>query len=623
MSTHDKLNERPIYLRGVFLLLAIAQSVIHLHNDFSALRIPVSPLPAPSDPDEGTHPIAPVSRQLPPALLSILRRIIITSAMTCTIGPFVYTFCMRQMFWSWHLAFAKLYYNLARSDARPPGWAPANPLMMLRSFGAGLLLLLTWEATSFLFTALFVQEPLKKGQVLSAASKDPNGTLLNGVKAKTAVVKTFAFWELALIARSFPERRKAIFADIEREVTPAKSSAQQTAPGVEGSTKDGSMPKIVQPVSSTCWAQMQNAALDVIRDISIRIEGPKETATTATEQASPTGHGLNDESLPNIVRSVSSKAIFANAAAPRTRAEKFQAHSGQIAKTLGQSSQPWSPDVAKVKGLLEYVTPAGLSHEPAQTSIQQYWIVVQATPVGRVFRKSKRQEISAVVLGSGHAKTALIVDSIDIVTRMLVASLSEDVYGKAVSGVPEAVRTFVKAISCIENYVRKTGTVQADGIREVEIVVERLRAGLVELLSAFQLYLADVGLGIGELNEAKRAAEKRSLYASDVQSAPEMAMTTGAQDPTRNLASKSKAEPARQKANREQSGLGRTRNEERHEKPATRRIESGRGIQDPNYPGSDWNDYWGTHDGNKLFERPRKEEAYPKAKSRGVPQTAA
>jgi hypothetical protein len=42
-------------------------------------------------------------------------------------------------------------------------------------------------------------------------------------------------------------------------------------------------------------------------------------------------------------------------------------------------------------------------------------------------------------------------------------------------------------------------------------VVERLKAGLAELLSAFKLYLSDVGLGIVELREASHAAEKRSL----------------------------------------------------------------------------------------------------------------
>jgi hypothetical protein len=109
------------------------------------------------------------------------------------------------------------------------------------------------------------------------------------------------------------------------------------------------------------------------------------------------------------------------------------------------------------------------------------------------------------VLGSPTGNAAIIVDVVDAITKMLVASLSEDTYGKATPNVPETVRVFTRTLNSIENLIENSQKESAGQIDEVDIIVERLRAGLKELLAAFQLYLIDVGLGITELNQAKKA----------------------------------------------------------------------------------------------------------------------
>jgi nucleoporin NDC1 len=489
MRTPDRMNERPIYLRGVFVILALAQSIVHLYKDFSALTIEASPLPPPLNPDQRTHRIPSIPHQLQVALMPIVRRSLITSFATALVGPFIYTLAFRRILWRFHVTFAKLWFNIPRSDARPSGYPPAKPAMMLQSFAFGFLLVLTWEASAFLFRALMTQAPLKEGQPLSASSKDPNGTLLNGIKAKNGIVRTFAFWELALIARSFPERRKAIFADIER--------------------KDG-----------PCWGQMQVAALNAIRAISLRINPPDPTVEKdmALRQAANGGGAQQVDSLPQIASPLGSKNIMKAAPPPRTQKEKLQSISGSVAKSLGQSAQPWSPSVAKVRDVMEQARPAGFSNARFAELLNERWSTWQESPIGgglsrigRILRTSKQQYINATVLGTDHASTALIVDAIETLTRMLVASLSDDVYGKAISGVPDTVRTFANAITSIEDFVQKNGPGLDGNLEEVEIVVERLKAGLAELLSAFQLYLSDVGLGIAELREARHAAEKRCL----------------------------------------------------------------------------------------------------------------
>ena len=524
MRTPDRLNERPIYLVGVFILLGLNQSMVHLYKDFSSLRIEASPLPPPSDPDQRTHRIAPISRQLQLAIIPICSRSLLTSAATALLGPFIYSLIFRQYLWWLHLVFAKLWFNIPRSDARPSGYPPATPLMILRSFGLGFLLVLTWEASAFLFSTLMVQPPLKKGQPLSAASKDSNGTLLNGIKAKNDIVKTFAFWELALIARAFPERRKAIFADIER--------------------KDG-----------TCWAQMQVAALEVIKGISLRIH-PVDPAKTV-QQAAASGGAQQVNTLPQIASPISNKNITTVAPPPRTQTERLQSISSSIAKSLGQSPQPWSPPVAKVKDMIDFAGPAGFSKDQVAELVSKKWSALQDSPNGwflswslRFLTTSKQQKINAVVLGSDHAQTALIIDAIESVTRMLVASLSDDVYGKAISGVPDAVRTMANAVTSIEDFVQKNAEDVEGKLEEVEVVVERLKAGLAELLSAFQLYLSDAGLGNVELKEAKHAAEKRSLI-------PEEKVS---KQTTQGVTTDKSAEPTLEQATQSRAGRG-----QRHE----------------------------------------------------------
>ena len=479
VSSPDRLNERPIYLRAIFLMLALVQSCIHIYLDSSAVPIPVAPPPQPSSTEQSTHPTIRVSESLKKDVLPIVTRCVKIAAATCLLGPFVYTLSMRNLLWSWQLAFAKLYYNLPRSDARPSGYPPSRPGLMFTSFWVGFLLLFTWEASSFLFTTLLAQAPLKKGHPLSAGSKDPNGTLLNGVKSKTDTVKTFAFWELALIARLYPDRRKAILADIER-------------PG------------------GACWSQMQVTALDVIRGISLRVSPPKQEVKPA-QRVDP--NALQIERMPKIAQPMIDKPVLLKDAPPQSRMERIETISGNVAKTFTQSGRPWnptqSPAAAKAKDVLEQNSPRRLMQRYPQ--VQEHLEAIQASPIGNIFRTTRQQVVNALVLGDGHGNAAVIVDAGESVTRMLVASLSEDVYGKAVAGVPDAVRVFAQAITDVETYVDVNAKGLAGGIDEVDIVVQRLKAGLTELLSAFQMYLADVGLSIHELNLAKAAAAKRNL----------------------------------------------------------------------------------------------------------------
>jgi nucleoporin NDC1 len=482
MSTNDRLNERPIYLRSVFLMLAMSQAIIDIYRDFGCLHLPVTPLPKTPNPDQPTHKIAPTAVKTQQALPEILQRCALTSFIVAALSPFPYALWLRHIFWSWHLGLAKILYNLPRSNARPVGYPPSNPNFMLRSFAACFLLTLTWETTSFLFSALLLQEPLKKDQPLSAASKDPNGTLITGLKAKRDVVKTFAFWELAIIARKLPERRKAIFADIDKEGGPA-------------------------------WGQMLSAALDVVQGINTRIEGATTPKPRPVDEP-PSPDAMEIDSLPRIAPEPKNVPVFTDSPPPRTRTERLESAVEERLRRIGQSPNAWSPPVNKVKDLVEYATPAELYNDLSSQGLIRYgWNLLTKSTIGWFFRTTFERKVSSVILGGPYGNAAIVVDAIDTVVRMQVASLSEDIYGKVIGGVPTTVRTFTSTINAIEAFVEslEEQPTENSDIEEVEIILARLKAGLAELLSAFQLYLMDVGLSAAEHRSAQNASRPGRL----------------------------------------------------------------------------------------------------------------
>jgi nucleoporin NDC1 len=469
-NTPDVLNERPIFFRVYALLLALGYAGFHLYRGQSALRIPISKLPATPAPDakvQDIHPLDPIQTELQRGYVPASLRSAATAGITIVLAPFINGLFLRNTFWQLHLAFAKPFANLSRVNSRPIGYPPLGPAYLLRCFCAGFLLVLTWELSSLLFLTYFKQEPTKSGLPLSATSKDPNGTLLTGLKAKRDVVRAFAFWELAIIAQKHKDRRRAVFDDIERPT--------------------GSM-----------WSQMVQAGLNVLKEIHLRIEGPPPPAETTPEKVVP---------LPRLLPETEADPILA-ATKPATRAEWL----ATPLKAFGSTKQPWRPPIEQTAKqvetkLIEYARPPNADKESSKSLVDQWATTFRESPIGWIFTSTNTARINATVLGSPYGNAALVVDVIEALTKMQVASLTEDTYGKATPTVPDTVRTFTKTLNLIEEYVLQNRKGVTGGIEEVDIVVTRLRASLKELLSAFQVYLIDQGLGIGELNQAKKAME--------------------------------------------------------------------------------------------------------------------
>lgn len=486
-----RLNERPIYLRSVFFMLAVFQSGSHLYYDYDSGTLPVTQAKTGANsgqPRKQEHPVLQMKALLP----SLSQRICTYAAGMAVLGPIVYALFIRRAAWSCSLYFAALLWDVPASQLSYI--PPYHYSLILRSLTSSALLSTLWEFSNAIFSAYLTQEPIKREQPLTSDSKDPNASLLNGLKAKRETIRTFAFCELALISQRFIARRKTIFADIDRPTGPA-------------------------------WNQIMTLCVGNILAISNRIA---EFQNPASKSAPPTQQ-ITIESLPSISSApLRQDNIFSNARPPATTREKFESSVGIIAKSYGQSPQhakplkfleSQRPEAEKYLGLasqklLTQGQQESLSSSGLLAQYNAYLLRFLRTPFGRPFRQTFKRRVSTVVLGSPIGELNSIIDSVNALTALALASLTEDIYGKVAKDVPLLIQAFVSAIKSIEGLVRNmpahwTDVEFSDSDRrggEVDLVIGSMRAGLKEMLDAFGKYATELGLTERDIKTARRVA---------------------------------------------------------------------------------------------------------------------
>ena len=192
----DRLNERPIYLRSVLLLLALSQSLVHIYYDYDSLPLTITHMkdtPISQKPQnvaawlsERMHILKHIFSWDPSNILySIAHNICIRVLLVCLSAPVLYGLFFRRTAWSMSLSVASLLWDLPaqRLSFIPPHY----PSLIYRSVVAGFHLLFLWQSSNALFTSYVSWQPIKKGLPLSTESKDPTGTLLNGLRSKKEV----------------------------------------------------------------------------------------------------------------------------------------------------------------------------------------------------------------------------------------------------------------------------------------------------------------------------------------------------------------------------------------------------------------------------------------------------
>lgn len=309
-------------------------------------------------------------------------------------------------------------------------------------------------------------------------------------------MQAFAFWELALITRLFEARRKSIYSEIER-------------------------------AGGTTWTQTMTSCLGSIQDINTRIkifqDSPSSVTTSQQGQSQD-----NVQKLPRLSALVKQDNILTNPRPPVKRREQIEATIGSVTKSYGQSPNQGTPlkalgpyavqglKVAQEK-LLYPEQREAISQASLKSTFYKYLMKFLRSRYGKPFRQIHKRRLCAVILSTPYSSLNIVLNSIDSLRELAKASLEDDPYGTVNKDIPRLIRTFVSTINNIESFTKSipihwtdvefdVQNEQGRKVEEVQQVVDRLKDGLKELITAFGNYAADLGLGPKEMELARQVA---------------------------------------------------------------------------------------------------------------------
>lgn len=166
--------------------MAFVQSGVHLYFDLDRVFRRMSPDTRRAD--LRLRPLRLSKTSLLAAAPARLRRMVTRSVIVAAVNPLLYILFLRNSAWNWMLWLARIFWELPAMVDRP-FMLPYDFSLLARSLVSIFFLDLLWESSNVTFGAFLAQEPLNKGNTLTDASQDPDGTLLNGLRAKNGRVK--------------------------------------------------------------------------------------------------------------------------------------------------------------------------------------------------------------------------------------------------------------------------------------------------------------------------------------------------------------------------------------------------------------------------------------------------
>ena len=467
------LNERPLYLRFMFMALAVVQAGVHLWCDYDKIEIPAlkpnSDREASAAKEPATRPSQALLRKLKPMGMLAL----VLAAFTTVVGTSSYFMGYRTFLWRHYYNVAWYVVSLSKTRTQPVGLPPFFPLLVM-FITQGTLLALIWQFANNAFDVYISQAPLKQDKPITSESKDPNGSLLNGLKSKKETVHAISLWELALITEGFPERRKTIYGELERKKAPT-----------------------FEQVTNICLAEIRL----LLERIGTALD-PKFTPQTDAVPQAPTSLAL----VPRISQDLKDGAIRGPGQAPTSRMEKFGAFAADVAKSHS------SPQNAKNAYAREYLKKGqdklAQGAKEAEVYSSNWYDRFIVSPLGWPFRRNIRRVAAIIMTGAPYSRISPLCNAITTLTNLTVFSIKEDEYGRFQNVVPEIVRVFATAIRKIDEYVASLEIGGTGGLEEVEQVRECLREGLERILRTFGEFLGGLGMASAEVREAKRCVAR-------------------------------------------------------------------------------------------------------------------
>ena len=493
-----RLNERPMFLRYMFFVFALVQSGVHLWRDYDRIDF----LKTQTGTQEGSetkaaepNAIAALIAQwtglslfIQRKLFTIAKNSVIWSGAITVAGSVVYMFGLRYQIWPWYYSFARNVLMISLSKSRPnPNTLPPFAPLFLMCLVEGVLLLFMWQFINFTFDFNMAKPPLKNGKPITNDSKDPNGSLLKGLKSKKNTIKAVALWELALITESFLDRRKTIYSEINR--------------------KNGATHKQVVDV---CLSEVKL----LISRLNIGLDPHFRPNDEAEKNAQLQAISL----VPQIAPPLRVAAIQGPGVPPTTTRAMITDAAGGFAKSLSSPENGVKTREYVKKGTAEVSQHLKNVSEEVEARSSGLYAQFMASPLGYPFRHSLRRSANMIVTGAPYSRLSMLVHAITILANLTVSSLLEDEYGRMQDEVAQIVRVFTEALNKLDEYVAKLSVhwsdfdtlakpeAQRKQVEEVQQVRECLRAGLERILRQFGEYLTGLQMSRLEIQEAKRVA---------------------------------------------------------------------------------------------------------------------
>ncbi|KAM0246597.1 hypothetical protein ACHAQJ_010158 [Trichoderma viride] len=476
-----RLNERPVFLACYIFTFALVQTVEHYRHDIDRLDLgSLERKQAAEQKSLGfvSGSLQTVLLELPMALAECFKLALATLPATVLI----YYFFLRSFAWSWALTFLRPFYNLPKTNMLPSSW-PLDIYLINRCVLAGVGLGFLWAAGNRAFSIFMVKKPLKNGNPLTSESKDPNGSLLNGLKSKKLSIQSFAMWELALTAQNYEARRHNIFNDIDRKGGPMWSQlysiCMETLKSIEAHVDAYGQPAPHVPPEAAQIEEKQRSSAPLREDAIFTSQSKQATLRTGVEKA-----------LERLARNPGSTP--ASELSPIARKTWQNAKDRVLSK---EQQEAVSPDHLK-----------GQAWELATGLISIGWI-------GDLIRQNFRTQFAAAVLGSPYAEPTLPANAAIALCQLAVHSLAEDSYGNVHRDVPSIIRTLTAIIKKVEGLKAQFPLHWTDGrgqkdCLEVDELLETLRTGLEQVVSKFEPYSTDLRLTLSDLRFAKEAIAK-------------------------------------------------------------------------------------------------------------------
>lgn len=310
-------------------------------------------------------------------------------------------------------------------------------------------------------------------------------------------MQCFAMWELSLIAQKFEERRKTIYADIDR--------------------KEGPM-----------WSQVYAVCMEVIKSIETRAESYGKVEKPETEEERARKQVVKYEADRKAIARKETFRPLSESKDPIFRGSPTQ--TGKAMQILNQSAQAIgnSSDSSSLKKLSPYAKKTwkhakdqflseeqqdAVSPEALKSGFETMalWLIGNLGWCKALLRQDYRTDLAAAALGTPNAESWLYVNAVRALTQFAVHSLGEDQYGNVHRDVASIIRTLTSVIRKIEDLRQRVPMHWTDAgspkeSPEVEQVLSAMQVGLGEVVASFEPFSHDLRLTPGDLRLAKEAA---------------------------------------------------------------------------------------------------------------------